>query len=92
MEMAEGQMDGTEYPRSLTLLRNQKWFTNKASSKNKSRRSNHLPPDLKLTKKPRVPTVCFVFTLKIHNSASQQVAEETTGSQDTDSGEESETL
>lgn len=50
------------------------------------------PSDLKLTKKPRAPIVCFVFTLKIQSSHFQRVAEETTSSQDTDCGEESETL
>lgn len=91
MEMVEGQMEGTEYERSLSVLRNQNSFTNKTSSKNKLI-SNYLPPDLKLSKKSRAPTDCFVFTLKIHSSAYQHVAEETTNSQDTDCGEESETL
>lgn len=81
-------MDEAEYQGSLSVLRNQKSFTNKTSSKNKLRRSNHLSPDLKLTKKPRVPIVWFVFTEKIHSSAYQQVVEETTSSQDTDCGKE----
>lgn len=89
--MAEGQMEGTEYEGSLSVLRNQNSFTNNTSSKNKLR-SNHLPPDLKLSKKSRAPTVCFVFVIKIHSSAYQHVAEETTNNQDTDCGEVSETL
>lgn len=57
-------MDGTEYQGSLPVLRKEKSFTSKTSSKNKLRRSNHLPIRLEVNQKAKSAHSLFCVYIK----------------------------